>query len=76
MNDGDQVLLIEDGCYALLDSTLTEQLSEVSEQTCIINSDAEARGLNLEQNKEAIRPASYHDFVTLSAKHDKVVSWT
>jgi len=74
---GDAVLCIEDGVYATLDPNALEALSLLEEQRQIkmyvLEDDLRARGLS--DTPDAIRPASYSDFVTLCTTHSKVISW-
>jgi sulfur relay protein TusB/DsrH len=59
----DAILLIEDGVYQDLQTTLS---------TYVLGADRKARGLSLQPDRTEI---DYDGMVELCAQHNKVVSW-
>jgi len=82
MSAGDSVILIEDGvyqCMNLLNASGAfnqDHWSDKAANIYVLSDDARARGIPMESIKHAkISFINYHEFVTLSLKHHKVVSW-
>lgn len=74
LSDGDALLLIENGVYCAMPAQAERFTCLPGGVQCyLLQADAEARGLT-DLNPE-FRPVSYDDFVTLSCRYDKVVSW-
>lgn len=67
--DGDALLLIEDGVYAL--AARTSDAPAVGPVYCL-ESDARARGLEIPDSVEAIDDAHW---VALCTEHNPIVSW-
>ena len=65
--DNDAILFIEEGVYCLLNST---NLS--SHPVYALESDALARGVTLPDNTI---PINYHQFVAITTKYKKIISW-
>lgn len=74
LSDGDALLLIENGVYCAMPAQ-AERFTRLpgGVQCYILQADADARGLT-ELNPE-FRAIGYDDFVTLSCRYEKVVSW-
>jgi len=72
---GDSILLIEDGVYHCLSSTLLtdEYAKENKVQVYALSEDALARGISIDNNN--ITFIDYAKFVELTLTHDKVISW-
>jgi tRNA 2-thiouridine synthesizing protein B len=72
--EGDGILLVENGVYAALTSqTLAKQLNN---KTCyLLHNDAEARGLSQAELIPIARAISYDQFVQLCTEYDLVQSW-
>jgi sulfur relay protein TusB/DsrH len=84
---GDAVLLIEDGCYAITDRDLIEQLSAKCGSTVLaLSDDVRARGLAAPSQDQPefnqtgthsneLQYISYNEFVQQCLTHDKTISW-
>ena len=68
----DGVLLIQDAVYGLMDKELNTKLQQL-EAVYVLIEDAEARGIELETSR--IQLINYEQFVELSLKYEKVISW-
>jgi tRNA 2-thiouridine synthesizing protein B len=68
----DALLLTQDAVYAVMDKTLNVKFVELH-AVFVLKEDAEARGIVIESDK--IQLITYTQFVELSLKYDKVVSW-
>lgn len=82
MSAGDAVILIEDGVYQCMSLSNTsnisnqEHWSDKAASIYVLSDDARARGIPIESIKHPkIIFISYQEFVTLTLKHNKVVSW-
>lgn len=75
LNDTDDVILIEDACYATTDLSLVNRILERIPQIYTLESDTLSRGLEPPLNKQVIL-CNYEMFVQLSCEHTKVISWT
>ncbi|NVJ60001.1 MAG: sulfurtransferase complex subunit TusB [Gammaproteobacteria bacterium] len=69
MTSGDSIVLIEDGCY-LPAQNLKQPLSN---EIYILKTDAMVRGMELPSNVTILQ--NYNDFVDLTAKFDKSITW-
>lgn len=74
LSDGDALLLIENGVYCAMPAH-AELFTRLpgGVQCYLLQADVQARGLN-DLNPE-FRGIDYDDFVTLSCRYEKVVSW-
>ena len=70
-NAGDAVLLIEDGVYYCLQSTINRRIQDI--QVYALQDDLHARGIPYEESD--VKLASYDKFVELCTNHDKVINW-
>lgn len=68
---GDAILLIEDGVYYCMQSTLNRRLQDMP--VYALKDDLLARGIPDEESDTIL--ASYEDFVELTTQHDKVINW-
>lgn len=79
INEGDDVILIEDGVYQCLTLSSNETQKNktswpnISKKIYALKNDALARGIPITVN--GIIFVSYEEFVQLSLSHKKVVSW-
>jgi len=78
IREGDSVVLIEDGVYQCL--TLGTQTAnhwaESALKIYVLRPDAEARGIQIDEIQQPkIALIDYQDFVQLTLKYKKVVSW-
>lgn len=79
---GDSVILIEDGVYQCINLTNNPNTSnqahwsEIATTIYVLSDDAKARGVPTESIQHTkISFINYHEFVSLSLKYKKVVSW-
>lgn len=77
----DSVLLIEDGVYQLLDSSIfikEDHWSFSAKTIYVLTNDAVARGINQKNLDGTINKISfitYKEFVEISASHSNTISW-
>lgn len=76
--DGDAVLMIEDGVYGGLPGTAVA--NEVKQKAgavsiYVLTPDAEARGLGAERMAEGVSGVDYDGFVDLVTQHDRTQAW-
>ncbi len=75
-NDGDVVLLIEDGVYgAIAGTSAAKSISSASVNVCALGADLAARGIADGKIAEGVKVVGYDDFVDLAAEHQAVNSW-
>jgi len=75
ISDGDALLLIENGVYAAMPAqALTFTRLPGSVQCYVLSEDCVARGIDQQLSPE-FQVIDYDDFVALSCRHSKVVSW-
>jgi tRNA 2-thiouridine synthesizing protein B len=77
-NNGDPVLLLEDGVYAALKDTSVEGriTSALDEQSIyVLGPDLAARGFSEDRLIAGVRVVDYAGFVDLAAENDKVQAW-
>lgn len=77
-NNGDPVLLLEDGVYGALKGTSLQariQSALDSQSIYVLGPDLAARGLADDRVIEGIRVVDYGGFVDLAAENDKVQAW-
>ncbi|MFT6284185.1 MAG: tRNA 2-thiouridine synthesizing protein B [Arenicella sp.] len=72
MHDKDGLLLTQDSVYTVMHKTLYSKLTELH-SVFVLKEDAEARGVQVKS--EHIQLISYAEFVELSLKYEKVMSW-
>ena len=82
MSIGDALILIEDGVYQCMtltspSNTLTQDhWSHKASDIYVLADDAQARGIPIASIRHAkVAFISYPEFVSLTLKHSKVVSW-
>ena len=76
LKDGDTVLLIEDGVYAVMKGGTSEALVTGSgAKVYALGPDLKARGIAGEKLVDGIEVVGYDGFVSLAADSDKVQSW-
>lgn len=68
---GDSILLIADGVYALTDICYTETWSAFS--TYALREDVQARGITFDH--PTIGLLSDTEFVELTTEHEKIITW-
>ena len=76
--DGDAVLMIEDGVYGGLTGTsVAEQVQQKAGSVAIyvLSADADARGLAADKLAAGVKCVDYDGFVDLVADHDRTQSW-
>ena len=76
--EGSSILLIEDGVYAAMRGTKTEDKMVAAgnrHKIFVLGPDLEARGLAVENVIAGIETVDYGGFVDLAASHDNVQSW-
>jgi len=79
INEGDEVILIEDGVYQCLQLFSTQNTDHnsawpfISKSIYALKDDALARGVPI--TTAGIIFVSYEEFVLLSISHKKVISW-
>jgi tRNA 2-thiouridine synthesizing protein B len=69
----DGLLLSQDAVYGVMDKALIGKFSNLT-SVYVLKEDAEARAVLIEGDSN-IQLITYVDFVELSLKYDKVVSW-
>ena len=75
MQEGDDLLLLQDGVTAaLVDSQMFLKLSTSSATMWVLEDDVLARGLS-EQISSSVARLDYTGFVALTAKHQQHVAW-
>lgn len=72
LNSSDGLLLTQDAVYGLMHQTLFSKLTEVH-SVYVLEEDAKARGVQVESDN--VQLISYAEFVELSLKYEKVMSW-
>lgn len=75
---GDPVLLLEDGVYAVLKGTSAEQELKTAlakQSIYVLGPDLTARGFSEDRIIEGIKVVDYAGFVELAANNDKVQAW-
>lgn len=72
MHEKDGLLLTQDSVYTVMHQTLYSKLTELH-SVFVLKEDAEARGVQVKS--EHIQLISYAEFVELSLKYEKVMSW-
>ncbi|MEP1445830.1 MAG: sulfurtransferase complex subunit TusB [Paraglaciecola sp.] len=72
MQATDGLLLTQDAVYSLMDRELGTKLLQLK-SVFVLKEDAEARGIGIEPSK--IQLINYEQFVELSLKYEKVISW-
>lgn len=72
LEDGDALLLIEDGIYAMLNPAVGKLHDGI--HLYALADDLVARGMQ-QRVPERFARANYNDFVQLCCDHDKVVNW-
>ena len=81
MSAGDAIILIEDGVYQCMSLSNTsnnsnqEHWSAKAASIYVLSDDANARGIPESFKHPKIIFISYQEFVALTLKHKKVVSW-
>ena len=76
--EGSSILLLEDGVYAAMRGTSTENKVTAAgnrHKIFVLGPDLKARGLALENVIEGIEMVDYGGFVDLTVSHDNVQSW-
>jgi tRNA 2-thiouridine synthesizing protein B len=77
-NQGDTLLLIEDGVYAAVKNTSAEAQLKTAldkQSICVLGPDLAARGFSADRVIEGVKVVDYAGFVDLAAENDKVQSW-
>ena len=77
-NNGDPVLLFEDGVYAVLKGTSAEGQVKAALDNInlyVLGPDLKARGFSEERMIEGVKVVDYAGFVDLAAENDKVQAW-
>ena len=77
-NSSDQLLFIGDSVTILLDSEVTEYLSQLSYQQYALKADVQCRGISqlLSQRPTGkVKQISDQEMVKLTIKHDQSISW-
>lgn len=72
MHDSDGLLLTQDAVYTLMHEALYFKLTELH-CVYVLMEDAQARGVQMKSDN--IQLITYAEFVELSLKYDKVISW-
>ena len=82
MSIGDAVILIEDGVYQCMNLTASSNTpnqghwSHKASDIYVLADDAQARGIPMDSIRHAkVAFISYPEFVSLTLKYSKVVSW-
>ncbi len=76
--DGDAVLMIEDGVYGGLKGTsVSDQVLQKTAAISIyvLSPDVDARGLSADRLLDGVNGVDYDGFVDLVAQHDRTQSW-
>ena len=75
-NEGDAVLMIEDGVYGAIAGTAASQdISNAKAGVYVLGADLAARGIAQDKVAEGISVVGYDGFVDLAAEHSAVNSW-
>lgn len=77
VGNGDAVLLIEDGVYGAMDTPInvdTWKNISAAVECFALESDLAARGIS-DKMLPFFTPVSWQQFIALTEKHDKVISW-
>lgn len=75
LNEGDDLLLLQDGVTAaIVNSQMLEKLSTSPATLWVLAEDVAARGL-IEQISTKVARLDYTGFVALTAKHQQQVAW-
>ena len=75
-NDGDAVLLIEDGVYgAVAGTAAATQVAAAAAKVYVLGADLDARGIASEKVADGIEVVGYDGFVDLASEHTAVNSW-
>jgi len=72
MHETDGLLLTQDAVYAVMHQSLYPKLTKLR-SVYVLKEDAQARSVKLETDN--IQMITYAEFVELSLKYDKVMSW-
>jgi tRNA 2-thiouridine synthesizing protein B len=72
IHNTDGLLLTQDAVYAVMQPSLGVKFTELH-GVYVLKDDVEARGLQLENS--SIQIITYAEFVELSLKYDKIISW-
>lgn len=75
--EGDAVLLIEDGVYAVAGAPGGESLRDMTGRVAlyVLVPDLEARGLSISSQWPDAQMVDYSGFVALTTAHNPIVSW-
>ncbi len=71
LGENDEILLIEDGIYCLLENA--DRLNTLNHQIYALSDDLIARGVKL--NESRAKALSFDEFVALTTRHQKIISW-
>lgn len=75
LQEGDDVLLIQDGVIAALEgSRFLEMLRNAPISVSVLKDDVKARGLCAQISNNVVR-VSYTDFVRMTVKHQSQMAW-
>lgn len=75
MSEGDDLLLLQDGVIAAVNGTrYLERLLAAPISISALHEDLEARGLTAQISTKIDR-VGYNDFVRLTVKHDRQITW-
>ena len=77
-NNGDPVLLFEDGVYAVLKGASAEGQVKAALDNLnlyVLGPDLKARGFSEERMIEGVKVVDYAGFVDLATENDKVQAW-
>ncbi len=75
-NDGDTVLLIEDGVYGAIAGTkAAKNIAGSGITVCALGADLAARGIAEGKITDGVKVVGYDDFVELAAENQAVNSW-
>lgn len=72
---GDAILLLEDGVYNAVDTSVLVRASSEGIRIYALWEDLQARGIAAEQLSAHVEPIVYKDFVTLVCTHARTVNW-
>ncbi len=76
VQDGDTVLLIEDGVYGASDGTsVSDAVKASGAKICVLGPDFSARGLDADRIASGVETVDYAGFVELVAASDRVQNW-
>ena len=75
-NEGDAVLLIEDGVYGAISGTeAAKQISGAAPSVYVLGGDLAARGIAEDKVVDGVKVVGYDGFVDLVTEHHAVNSW-